>query len=413
MISTYTEIYTQRFQVNPPYFVDPPDESLCLSIVIPAFKEPNIWDTLHSLGRCRPPSGMVEVIVVINAPEKSPEEHYAINQGTVAQVLRWEKEEMPPHIEALVIREESLPQKHAGAGWARKIGMDESIRRWAQIEKDGPILCLDADCSVSGNYLLAAEKAFEKPAAKVGHFHFEHPYSEETDPIVKEGIIHYELHLRCYVNGLKIAGYPNAVHTVGSSMAVRASTYAKSGGMNRRKAGEDFYFLHKLVPLGGWVNIPATVYPSCRVSDRVPFGTGKAQTEWQQNQTLLTYDPTIYTLMQPLFHALPNWYEKEPENNDIEHLHPVLIDFLTSVQAIPTVGAIHNESNSREVFVRKIWQWMDGFMVLRMTHYLRDHGFPSQPVLTAARSLLGVCSHMEASLEEALEAFRKVDSRRV
>ena len=410
MISTFSKTYTERFQVHPPYFSQPPDKSLCLSVVIPAFKEPDILVTLRSLGGCVPPSGTVEVIVVVNAPENSPKEQLLINQTTIEQLNVWQKEEMPNYIKVLIIREESLPQKHAGAGWARKIGMDESLRRWARTEKDGPIICLDADCTVSNDYLIAAEKTFENPAAKVGHFHFEHPYQEEADPLIKEGIIHYELHLRCYVNGLKIAGYPNAVHTVGSCMAVRASSYAKSGGMNRRKAGEDFYFLHKLVSLGGWVDIPAMVFPSCRISDRVPFGTGKAQTDWQHKQTLSTYDPAVYTLIQPLFYALPTWYEKELKNGDIDLFHPVLIEFLTGIQVIPIISKINRQSSNGEIFQRKIWQWMDGFMVLRMTHFIRDHGFPNQPVLTAARALLGAASQMDPSLEEALAAFRKVDS---
>ena len=35
-------------------------------------------------------------------------------------------------------------------------------------------------------------------------------------------------------------------------MAVRADAYLRQGGMNRRKAGEDFYFLNKFMVLGGY-----------------------------------------------------------------------------------------------------------------------------------------------------------------
>jgi len=51
--------------------------------------------------------------------------------------------------------------------------------------------------------------------------------------------------------------------TVDSYIAVR--------GMNRREAGEDFYFLNKLAKLGDIGQIHATtVYPSARPSRRVP-----------------------------------------------------------------------------------------------------------------------------------------------
>ncbi len=35
---------------------------------------------------------------------------------------------------------------------------------------------------------------------------------------------------------------------VGSALAVKALQYVKAGGMNRKQAGEDFYFVQKLVP---------------------------------------------------------------------------------------------------------------------------------------------------------------------
>ena len=94
-------------------------------------------------------------------------------------------------------------------------------------------------------------------------------------------------------------------------MGSRASTYALSGGMNRRKAGEDFYFLHKIGPLGKIVAVRNTaVYPSARLSDRVPFGTGKAQQEWlvQSNRHRFLYHPQIFEDLRSFLNAIPAWY---------------------------------------------------------------------------------------------------------
>src|SRR5213594_3575687 len=94
------------------------------------------------------------------------------------------------------------------------------------------------------------------------------------DPKVAEAIAAYELHLRYYVRALRYAGFPYAHHTIGSCMAVRADVYKKQGGMNKRQAGEDFYFLQKIIPLGHFTDLTETkVIPSSRPSDRVPFGT--------------------------------------------------------------------------------------------------------------------------------------------
>jgi hypothetical protein len=378
--------YTHRFQVKAPYFASHPRRDLGVVIAIPSFKEPDILPTLRSLASCDRPKGSVEVIITLNAPEGSEPSLLEANERTFQQIDLWRRTEKPDFMEVLVIREEHLPIKHAGAGCARKIGMDEAFRRWAMLEKDGPIVCLDADCTVSKNYLTAAEAVFNDPDTDLGHFEFEHLYENEQDEILKKGIVQYELHLRCYVQGLQWAGYPFAVHTVGSCMAVRASAYARAGGMNRRKAGEDFYFMHKLLPVSKFRYLLATVYPSCRVSDRVPFGTGRAQLDWLANEgERLSYDPRVYKLLKILFDKVPEWYENEV---DIKWFPEVMRLFLNKMDLPHEVGKMKAQSRSREVFMRRFWQWMDGFMVLKFTHFLRDQAFPNLPVFMAARDLL-------------------------
>ncbi len=401
------ETYINRFQVNQPYFSTRSRDDLSLIIAIPAYKEPNIKATLDSLAKCQPPRGTVEIIIIINAPEHASLMDLEVNRQCENQIIEWSTSK-PDFLEILIIKEESLAQKHAGAGLARKIGMDEAVQRWAAVNNDGPIICLDADCVVSENYLVEAEKSFENKNIEVAHFHFEHRYQNEPNEQLRKGIISYELHLRLYVQGLKLAGFPNAVHTVGSCMAVRAARYAKSGGMNRRKAGEDFYFLHKLVVNGGWQDIvKATVYPSCRVSDRVPFGTGRAQMEWLKEGIGETYNYEIYELLQPLFSSTERYYQSGLKLNFI----PPVNDFLISINGIQKVEEIRNKSVSYEVFQKHFWQWMDGFLVMKLVHHLRDQGYPNQPVLLSSNKLLDKMDLKTVdSLPAALDQFRLLDA---
>ncbi len=114
----------------------------------------------------------------------------------------------------------------------------------------------------------------------------------------------YELHLRYYFQGLAYSGFPYVFHTVGSAIAVKALPYVKAGGMNRRQAGEDFYFIQKLVPAGGYFNLNSTtVYPSPRTSSRVPFGTGAsmAQTNSEQGSIFLTYNIQAFKELRTFF----------------------------------------------------------------------------------------------------------------
>ena len=61
-------------------------------------------------------------------------------------------------------------------------------------------------------------------------------------------------------------------------------------------AGEDFYLLQQLSKTGCKIEMieEAFVFPSDRVSDRVPFGTGKAVRDIVESGRWLTYDDRCY-----------------------------------------------------------------------------------------------------------------------
>ncbi len=405
MISGVYQTYISRFATFPPSIEEAPHRETSLMICIPAINEPHILGTLESLAKCEAPLGKVEVIICINAPEGAGGDILSQNALTQQQVENWKEWHSPEFLKVQVMRIEGLPKKHAGAGWARKIAMDEALARWTVLGVDGPIVCLDADCTVSGDYLVKIEEAFMDPEVKLGHLEFHHPFEQEEDSILRQGIILYELHLRCHIAGLAWAGYPFAEHTVGSCMVVRASHYAKEGGMNRRKAGEDFYFMHKLLPLGGYVTIPATVYPSSRVSERVPFGTGRSQLEWVKGQSAekLTYSVTIYTVLKSFFKDLSDSFQVEKEIN-LEEVK----GFFEQGQLESMLASFNSQSGSGEIYFRRLWQWMDGFRVLKLTHHLRDHGHPNAPVPRVAKELLNMeafCDRERNRVEELLRGI--------
>ena len=151
--------------------------------------------------------------------------------------------------------------------------------------------------------------------------------------MVDEGIAHYELYLRYYLLGLRYARFPHAYHTVGSSMAVRAWAYAKQGGMNRRQAGEDFYFLNKIIALGGFTELcGTTVVPSARRSHRVPFGTGRAMTEWLAgiDRYQRVFSPELFEELRAVFSAIPDWFDDPREPVALlEELPPGIAEYLS------------------------------------------------------------------------------------
>ena len=151
-------------------------------------------------------------------------------------------------------------------------------------------------------------------------------------------------------------------------MASRASHYAKVAGMNRRKAGEDFYFLHKIFPQGKfyeWVN--CTVYPSARKSERVPFGTGKAMLAMEKGEKDYgwLYDPRVFEKIKLLLGNLESIYK----GMHLEETH--FQDFLKAENLEQELLDLRDRSNSNSQFYKNFYFWFDGFKVLKYIHFLQ------------------------------------------
>jgi hypothetical protein len=197
-------------------------------------------------------------------------------------------------------------------------------------------------------------------------------------------------------------------------MAVRASIYAQAGGMNKRQAGEDFYFLHKLSIYGGYKSIHETcVFPAARVSDRVPFGTGKAQSKWIEKGELLTYSPQIFSDLKAFFDLSDYFFTNQLKDNSLItiDLSKGLKDFLAQIDYQQKLKEIRQKSKSLTVFKKHFWAWWDGFMVLKAIHYLRDLYYPEITLLEASQSFLESKGFETALLNpaEILQIFRNLD----
>lgn len=388
-------------------------------MVIPCFNEPDLLSSLKSLAACQSPQKKVEVIVVINSGIHHAESIKLQNEKSLTDAKNWSVHENQSAFSFQFIHVADLPDKHAGVGLARKIGMDEAVVRFDEINQDGIIVCFDADSLCDPNYLVEIEKHFEQfPKTPGCSIYFEHPLIGDEQDSIYTGITYYELHLRYYNQALRFCQLPYAFHTVGSSMAVRSSAYQKQGGMNKRKAGEDFYFLHKIISLGNFTELNSTrVIPSPRISDRVPFGTGKAIGDYlkQQDPDYYTYHFESFQLVRKFVKTIPQLYQisvdelQEFENSSVGF--ESLKTFLKAEKLTDDLIEIRKNSPTETAFMKRFFVWFDAFRVLKLVHFLRDHAFPNQPVIKASQELLVDLDDdfSTTDVQEMLLHFRKLD----
>jgi glycosyltransferase involved in cell wall biosynthesis len=348
-----------------------------LIVVIPCYNEPDLISTLRSLNNCDRPSCEVEVIVVVNQGEQETDS--ILNQNLESlKVIESFKSESWYHLYAL--KSLQLPKKHAGVGLARKIGMDEAVLRYAELNKNGTIACLDADSLVQENYLVEIEQCFQEERFGC-NIYFEHNLESENE-LINKAIVDYELFLRYYNLAQNYINVPYAHFTVGSSMAVSCEGYIKVGGMNKRKAGEDFYFLQKIIQLGNFKELTSTkVYPSSRISDRVPFGTGKAVQQYlnENPEDYLSYSWSIFEILKPLIDEL--------RCSEIEQW-PQEIDEYFGDNFKESASRILINSNGQEKYWHGLFQLFNGFQMLKAVHLLRDKSFPNSSLNEQVKELI-------------------------
>jgi hypothetical protein len=402
----------------PGFINEPPDNNTGIIVVVPAFNEPGITELLDSLAKCDEPECNVEIIVIVNAPADAGDEICLNNKTCISNIESWKKDNRS--FFRLYYFDAGQPSiKGWGVGLARKTGMDEAIRRFDSIERPGGVIAsLDADCTVEKNYFMALfSELYRSRHNKACSIYFEHPITgNDFSAGVYNFIIQYELHLRYYLQGLKYAGFPFAFHTVGSSMAVKAVLYTGCGGMNRKQAGEDFYFIQKLMPGGGYFALNSTtVYPSPRESSRVPFGTGTAITGLKESNgnNYMTYNIEAFKELRYLFSSISKLYSSD--NTQISSfgnsLPPGLKTFFREDEFLTAITEIKENTSGPDSFSKRFCTWFNMFRIVKYMNHVSTCMFDKQSISEAALMLMKIAGNkigLTAPME-LLEYYRSLE----
>jgi hypothetical protein len=274
-----------------------------------------------------------------------------------------------------------LDEKQSGVGLARKIGMDLALTIFDYTQKSKKlIICLDADCTVKQNYLTTIVSEFNKYNFSAAVINYAHDIDGDEDEC--RAIIPYEIFLRYYAEGLKYAGSEYAFPTIGSTTVCDVDAYIKSGGMNKRKAAEDFYFLEKIAKNYsiGKIN-STTVFPSNRSSWRVPFGTGQRVARFfkKTHDEYQLFDPVIFKILKDWLQLFNSNAVSDPEYilSCSRDIHIELYNFLINQKYPEHWENIIRDAKSDKQLSHQKKIWFDAFSTLKLIHHLRDTAYPN------------------------------------
>jgi hypothetical protein len=380
-------------------------------VVIPALAESQrLFHTLDSLA-ANPADQLSRflIVVVVNHREDATPEEKQDNALTLARLRCLESPLRLAFIDAATPGLE-LGAKSGGVGMARRIGLDLALPR---LQNNGVMVCLDADTLVRPDYLPAISDHFAGSRAGGAVIPFSH--QKGATAAEERAILLYELYLRHYVLGLQWAGSLYGFHCVGSAMACSSAAYLKMGGMNSRRAGEDFYFLQQLQRVSGIAQLTGTtVHPSARSSHRVPFGTGKSISRilsmGEESQTFYRVE---------CFSILKEWLALVEQGAHLSGrqlleqsaaIDPQLASFLAAESLEQVWDRLRRNSGEREALLNAFHGWFDALKTVRLVHQL-SLLYPRCPAAESLPALLRAGGHHPVEGEaEQLNLLRVIEN---
>ena len=417
-VQAYLNGYAEPIIHSSPDLHHPVDWAICIPV---CNEDARFLDTLTSVSKMVNADRCV-LILVVNGAEDAPG---SVHQGN-QQFLRWLRELFDiedglwaqgswNRIRFMVVDQASSGRRFPagqGVGLARKIASDLVLeyQRRGQICRSW-MACTDADVILPSDYLQQLEGLGTEHSAAL--YPFEHTL--EGSAAQQAAMCAYECFLHYYVLGLHWAGSPYAHHSIGSSFAIHAHYYAVVRGFPRRKAAEDFYLLNKLVKQAPFHSLQGgAIQIRGRLSNRVPFGTGRALDEIQQlDEPYRVYDPRVFLGVRRWNQVLHTIDEQPADLNweaclEVEGLPPgVLFRSVRDLGAISAVEKARKQLGSGPHLARRLMEWNDAFRTLRLIHLLRDSGVASIALEEALRVAPFVPAQMDTSPAVARHTLRK------
>ena len=290
-----------------------------------------------------------------------------------------------------------LPARE-GVGMARKLGGDLAASLWARGQLSCPLIASsDADVTLPADYFQRlTEPILESRKSAAWLWPYRHRAGGDAE--IDAATVLYEISLRYYVLGLAAAGSCYAYQSVGSSLCVDAAAYVSVRGVPKREAAEDFYLLDKLAKIAP-LRRPAVapIEIRARVSERVPFGTGRRSREIAGELAIgrefSLYSPRIFRALAAVLQGLDDFAQsgeaaalsRAIERDVPEVAHPVQ-QVLSGLGVFAALTSAAGQAPTGTVLRRRVHTWFDSLRTLRFVHGLRDRCLPSLPWRTALDS---------------------------
>ena len=348
---------------------EPKKSKYDIIITIPCYDEYHyIFKTLDSINK--QDSAILEKTIVSIVINNSIDENESVilnNKKTYEKLLNTTYDFDFIVIDA-ISKGRAIQSRLSGAGMARKISVDSML---TYLKLDSLICFIDADVILSHEYLRCITSSYNKNKWEALTVNFSH---QNDEPKTKELIKEYEKYLKETALKIKKNGSPYCYVSLGSTMVCTYQAYISVGGMNRKIASEDFYFLQELEKYCGVKQInDILVHPSSRYVNRLYLGTSMRLQKSLNGELDFT---TLY-FSKSAYSVLGQWIKlalisRETDYNSLRsniiNIDPDLLDFLDTINLKKAWRSIIN-SPSPHHFEKQFHRWFDGLSVFKLLKF--------------------------------------------
>lgn len=369
--------YLEKSRFGEAFDLPAPEEGLDFIFVIPHTTFHFVRDSLRPF-REKTPGVKAEFLLPLNFREKEGKAEQQRSDEILKAFVEQSDFPYPVHI----LKTFELPRKKALKNMAYKIGMDEALGRFQQVEnKNGWIVSLDPGLAFPPNALQQLSEAIlEKPKKEALGFGFRLPAS----------LSHQEIFQRYLIEALRHAGHPHAEYSFGNTFAYKQTAYEKYGGIPQKKTGFTFSFIQKFIAEGSFRELPNLVIERHDLAPLPNF------MEEEKLPSMKLFEEIGFFLAQ---------LDEMFDGKEVE-LRPALKAFLDQEGFYLKLPDMRKHSNSPKTFQKRFYAWFGLSRIARFLVFGAEYHPPKAPPTTCQDlfDALGIRPDEQSCLEK-LRAF--------
>ncbi|MCH9823175.1 MAG: hypothetical protein K0U33_07495, partial [Bacteroidetes bacterium] len=153
------------------------------------------------------------------------------------------------------------------------------------------------------------------------------------------------------------------------------------------------------------------VIPSPRPSHRVPFGTGRAISEFQEGKNSNeTYAFKSFEDQKLFLEVLPEFYKKNELSKlkDDSSVPKSIRAFLQDQNFEERIPDLLEYGKTWETFQKRFFNWFNAFRALKFVHFARDHFYANQPLKGEVEKLFDTSKLAAGAVSSNAEFLRLI-----